>query len=87
MTQANNLSTDELETRISELYDVLTYEEITLQITLITGIQNIINIYEEILKDRAEDSDTDNSTDPEVKYWQNVTTYMERHSNTPDDEW
>jgi len=87
MTQANNLSTTELETRISELYDVLAYEEITLQITLITGIQNIIDIYQEILNDRAEDSDTDNSTDPEEKYWRDVTTYMERHSNTSDDEW
>lgn len=87
MTQANNLSTNELETRLSELYDVLTYEEITLQITLITGIQNIINIYEEILKDRAEDSNTDNSVDPEEKYWLEVTSFMERHSNTSDEEW
>jgi len=85
MTQANNLSTNELETRLSELYDVLAYEGITT--ILITEIENLINIYEEILKDRVEDSDTDNSTDPEEKYWRDVTTYMERHSNTPDDEW
>lgn len=85
MTQANNLSTTELETRISELYDVRAYEGITT--ILITEIENLINIYEEILKDRVEDSDTDNSTDPEEKYWRDVATYMERHSNTSDDKW
>ena len=83
MIQANNLSSNELETRLSELYDVLAYEGITT--TLITEIQNLINIYEEVLQSRVADSD--NSIDPEEKYWNDVTTYMERHSNTSDDEW